>query len=275
MKMWCSVVIPVRNDAALLAGCLQALAVQSRHADEIIIVDNGSTDGLSAVLAAHHRLPLRLLRESRIGIPAAAATGYDAARGDVILRCDADSRPGPDWIERHLITLTGAGPEVVGVSGVPHFGYRWSWWGALAGAGYMLLYRGCAGFALGHHALWGSNMAVRRRWWRQVGGQVHRNARVHDDFDLSFRLALGQWVLVDRGSVVRVDWRALRSPRRWWRQGVWAVVTVRVNWRERPHWRRLGDRVGLGRRPGCRCGERAGPGKPKNTSENHEIRKSK
>lgn len=241
--MRCSVVIPVRNDAILLAGCLRALAVQSQRPDEVLIVDNGSTDGLTAVLRGHPQLPLRLVPESRVGIPAAAATGYDSARGEIILRCDADSRPEPDWIERHLGTLAGHGPEVVGVSGVSHFGYRWSWWGKLAGAGYMLLYRGCAGFALGHQPLWGSNMAIRQSWWQQVGPQVHRQARVHDDFDLSFRLTARQKILADRGSVVRVAWRALSSPRRWWRQGIWALATVRINWREEPHWRRLASRV--------------------------------
>ena len=44
-----SVVIPVYNDAALLRRCLEALAAQTRRADEIVVVDNGSTDDSAEV----------------------------------------------------------------------------------------------------------------------------------------------------------------------------------------------------------------------------------
>ena len=41
-----------------------------------------------------------MVPEPRVGIPSAAAAGYDHARGDVIARLDADSRPDPRWVER-------------------------------------------------------------------------------------------------------------------------------------------------------------------------------
>ena len=47
-----SVVIPTRNDADMLAVCLAALADQTRRADEIVVVDNASTDNTAAVCAA-------------------------------------------------------------------------------------------------------------------------------------------------------------------------------------------------------------------------------
>ena len=47
-----SVVIPTRNDADMLAVCLAALAGQTRPADEIVVVDNASTDNTAAVCAA-------------------------------------------------------------------------------------------------------------------------------------------------------------------------------------------------------------------------------
>lgn len=234
-----SVVIPVRNDAMLLAGCLTALAGQDRPPEEVIIVDNGSTDDLTAVLATHPELPVRVLVEPEPGIPIAAAAGYDAAAGEFILRCDADSRPHRHWISRYAHILMAAGPEVVGVSGIARSGYGGDVLGRLAGFCYITLYRSCAAAALGHHALWGSNMAVRSSWWRQVRGGVHLVRTVHDDFDLSFQLRPGQRLLVDRGSVMPVSWRALLSPPRILRQAHWAIVTVRLNWSEQPHWLRL------------------------------------
>ena len=47
-----SVVIPTRNDADMLAVCLAALAGQTRPADEIVVVDNASTDNTAEVCAA-------------------------------------------------------------------------------------------------------------------------------------------------------------------------------------------------------------------------------
>lgn len=234
-----SVVVPVHNDAALLGGCLAALADQDRPPQEVVIVDNASTDGLPEVLADHADLPLRRVTEGRLGIPYAAATGYDAAIGDVILRCDADSRPPGDWISRHVRTLQEAGPGVVGVSGIARNGERVTAPGRLAGLLYITVYRVCANVALGHHALWGSNMAIRSSWWRRARAGVHLRRDVHDDFDLSFRLEPGERLLVDRRSVMPVSWRALVSPGRIWRQARWAVTTVAVNWSGQPYWPRL------------------------------------
>ena len=82
-----SVVIPVKDDAALLTRCLSALAAQDRPVDEIIVVDNGSSDDSADRARA---AGARVVRCDDPGIPAAASAGYDAARGDLILRRDAD-----------------------------------------------------------------------------------------------------------------------------------------------------------------------------------------
>lgn len=236
-----SVVVPVHNDAMLLGGCLAALSVQMQPVWEIIIVDNASTDGLAAVLASYPELPIRVVGESRLGIPFAVATGYDAVRGEVILRCDADSRPPPDWTARHVRTLAGSEAEVVGVSGIARNGYRNNVAGRISGLLYTLVYRACANAALGHHALWGSNMAIRTSWWREVRHRVHLRRDVHDDFDLSFQLRADEMLLVDPRSVMPVSWRALISFRRIWRQARWAVTTVQLNWARQPHWERLAE----------------------------------
>lgn len=245
-----SVVVPVRNDAVLLGGCLAALAAQCQPAGEIIIVDNASTDGLAAVLASYPDLPIRVMGESRPGIPFAVAAGYDAARGELILRCDADSRPPSDWIARHVRTLADSAAQVVGVSGIACNGYRNNVVGRISGLLYILVYRVCANAALGHHALWGSNMAIRSSWWREVRGRVHLRRDVHDDFDLSFQVRSDEMLSVDYRSVMPVSWRALVNPRRIWRQASWAVTTVRVNWARQPHWERLSERRREAKFPG-------------------------
>lgn len=112
-----SVVIPVRDDARLLEVCLSALARQTRKADEIVIVDNGSSDDTAAVA---ERFGARVVSEPIRGIPRASAAGYDAATGDIIARLDADSRPGPDWIARIERTFRTR-DDVDFVTGEPRF----------------------------------------------------------------------------------------------------------------------------------------------------------
>lgn len=202
-----SVVIPVRNDRDYLARCLDALALQTHPAFEVIVVDNASTDA-SAVVAS--RRGARVVREPEVGIPAASATGYDAARGDIIARLDADSVPGVTWLASvcesfqrhpHAAAVTGSG-VLMDDDGTPHW---------RSSTFYMRAYFFLVGLALGHPPLWGSALAMRREVWREVRDRVcRRNQRVHDDMDLSIHLAPHQQVVVDRHLTVPVSSRPLR-----------------------------------------------------------------
>ncbi|WP_349884927.1 glycosyltransferase family 2 protein [Microbacterium sp. WHRI 7836] len=221
-----SVVIPVRDDARLLEVCLAALARQTRHADEIVIVDNGSSDDTVDVA---ERFGARVVSEPIPGIPRASAAGYDAATGDIIARLDADSRPHPDWLERIERTFRER-PDVDFLTGDPRF-YGSTrlvhWMGEHLYIGGM--YATMAP-VLGHAPLYGSNMAMRAAVWRTLSAEVHREeTNIHDDFDLSFHVRPEMTVLRDRDLVVEVsarpfqDWASLR------RRLSYVVPTVRLH----------------------------------------------
>lgn len=235
-----SVVIPVLDDSAHLVRCLEALAGQTAAPFEVVVVDNGSSDDSAAVALRHGA---RVVPEPVRGIPAAAACGYDAARGDVIVRCDADTVPPAGWLERiqstftldrDLAALTGPGtfvdlPPVRGWFAriVYMRGYYWGIHAALAGI-----------------PLWGSNMALRRDVWLAVRGDVSReDPRVHDDIDLSFQLDATMRVRYDRDLVVGVSGRTFDSPAAFWRRLSWAFHTLAVNWRRTPPWTRWQARL--------------------------------
>ncbi len=178
-------IIPVKDDAAELARCLAALANQTRPADEIIVVDNGSSDSSDAV-ALH--AGATLIRCAEPGIPAAAAAGYDTATGDLILRLDADCVPGRAWIERVCGEFSRR-PDVAALTGGAVFRGRQSVVRSLWSAAYLLAYAGTTIPALGHLPLFGSNLAMRRRAWDEVALAVHRHdPDIHDDLDLAFHL---------------------------------------------------------------------------------------
>ena len=105
-----SVIIPVYNDAARLALCLNALESQRYPADrvEILVVDNGSTDDPAPAVGQMARA--RLLYEPTPGSYAARNLGIAAARGDVLAFTDADCLPKPDWL-CHGVRLLDATPN--------------------------------------------------------------------------------------------------------------------------------------------------------------------
>ena len=93
-----SVVIPVRDGAAVLGACLDALAAQvGAPPFEVVVVDNGSSDA-TATVAAEHPVGPRVLHEAARGPYAARNTGIGAARGDAVALTDADCLPEPGWL---------------------------------------------------------------------------------------------------------------------------------------------------------------------------------
>ena len=228
-----SVVIPAKNDAAMLENCLAALARQSRPADEIIVVDNASTDATAAVA---RRFGTVVLYEPQPGITAAASHGYDAAIGDIIARCDADSLVPTDWLERIERTMVEH-PDAVAVTGPATFYDLTRLGDWLARVLYLGAYFFSAGAALAGIPLFGSNFAMRRDLWRSVSPTVPRDEPdLHDDFDLSYRIRPGQHVRYDRAMVVRISGRPFRSLTAMLRRSARAWTTMRLHFpSELPH----------------------------------------
>jgi glycosyltransferase involved in cell wall biosynthesis len=87
-----SLVVPVYNVAPYLPRCLESLAALDPPADEIIVVDDGSTDDCPRILADWGpRLPqMRVIRQENGGLSAARNTGLDAASGKYLAFVDSD-----------------------------------------------------------------------------------------------------------------------------------------------------------------------------------------
>lgn len=100
-----SVVVPVHNAAEFLPGTLEALLAQTLPSMEIVLSDDGSTDGSAALcrrFAAEHPGKVRVVEGPAAGVSVARNRALDAARGEWIGFCDADDVPYPDLYRRLL-----------------------------------------------------------------------------------------------------------------------------------------------------------------------------
>ena len=222
-----SVVIPVKDDAAPLGACLRSLEAQRRAPDEVIVVDNGSSDGSPEVA---ERWGARVLSEPAPGIAAAAATGYDAATGDLIGRLDTDTQLGAGWVARALRDFAVL-PDLDGVTGPAVFTGVPPGTGALLAGWYLGIYFRGLGRRMGQPPLFGSNMVVRRGAWADVASSVHRHEPgIHDDLDVSIHLTLrGHRLAVDRSLSVLASGRPLAHPIGMLQRAVKAEHTFRLH----------------------------------------------
>ncbi|SNS67406.1 Glycosyltransferase involved in cell wall bisynthesis [Geodermatophilus saharensis] len=101
MGLRVSVVIPTYNSATFLVEALESVLAQTCPVHEVIVVDDGSTDGTGAALRPYADRVV-LLRQDNSGVSAARNNGLARATGDWVAFLDADDIWLPDKIERQL-----------------------------------------------------------------------------------------------------------------------------------------------------------------------------
>ncbi len=102
--------IPVRDGETYLAEAIESVLAQSRACDQVVVIDNGSTDG-SAAVAAGYGPAVELVTEPRPGIGPARNAAVAAARCGFVAFLDADDLWQPDKTERQLAAFA-ARPEL-------------------------------------------------------------------------------------------------------------------------------------------------------------------
>ena len=102
-----SVIVPVYNTAPYLPECIRAILAQTYENLEILLIDDGSTDGSGQICEEFARRDsrIRCIRQENRGLSAARNRGLDAARGQYISFVDSDDTVAPAMLEKLLAAL--------------------------------------------------------------------------------------------------------------------------------------------------------------------------
>ncbi|GIE74880.1 glycosyl transferase [Actinoplanes philippinensis] len=181
-----SVVIPAYNEETMIGACLESVLTQSRAADEVIVVDNNSTDRTAEILHGF-RGRVIVLAEGRQGVQHARNRGLNAATGDVIVRIDADTRLPAGHLA--AVEETFRDPSVDAATGpVRYYDVTLP---RVAARGDAMI-RGLWTVPNGRlDWVFGANMAIRRPIWHAVAASLCADERFHEDLDLGMHLRAG------------------------------------------------------------------------------------
>ncbi|MBQ5378830.1 MAG: glycosyltransferase family 2 protein [Paludibacteraceae bacterium] len=104
-----SIIIPIYNTEAYLKGCLDSVLAQTERDVQVVLVDDGSTDGSAAIAQEYARQDTRVeyYHQQHAGQSAARNLGQNYAKGEYIAFVDADDTLAPDWCAKHLAAIEG------------------------------------------------------------------------------------------------------------------------------------------------------------------------
>lgn len=176
-----SVVIPVYNEEKYIVSCLEGIAKQRIKPDEVIVVNNNSTDGTASLVG---QFPfVRIIEEKKQGMIAARNTGFDAAIYEIIARCDADTITPLNWIEQIKRDFTRF--PIDALTG-PYFYYDAPIKTTAIARAYLDMMRP---IHRGKETLLGPNMILKKEMWNKVRNNVCLDDKlVHEDIDLAYHI---------------------------------------------------------------------------------------
>jgi O-antigen biosynthesis protein len=206
-----SVVVCTYNGGRTLDQCLRSLRALDYPDYEVIVVDDGSTDGTRDVLQCFP--DVRAIHQENRGLSTARNVGLQAATGSIVAYTDSDCFADPDWLTHLVYQLEKSGADAVGGPNLtPEDGCLAACVGAAPGQPTHVL----ESDQVAEHVP-GCNMAFRKEALEAINGFDPQYRKAGDDVDVCWRLqAAGKWITFAPGAFV---WHHRRQgPRAYFKQ---------------------------------------------------------
>ncbi|WP_330339663.1 bifunctional polysaccharide deacetylase/glycosyltransferase family 2 protein [Streptomyces sp. NBC_00557] len=226
-----SVLVPAYNEAKCIENTVRSL-MRSEHPIEVLVVDDGSTDGTAGIVAALDLPNVRVIRQANAGKPAALNRGVAEARYDLIVMMDGDTVFEPSTV-RELVQPF-ADPRVGAVAGNAKVGNKHRLIGAWQHIEYVM------GFNLDRRmydilrcmpTIPGAVGAFRRAALHRVGGMS--DDTLAEDTDITMALHRDGWRVV-YAERARAWTEAPESVQQLWSQRYrWSYGTMQAIWKHR------------------------------------------
>lgn len=201
-----SVVIPAYNEEKFIKKSLGSVMNQFIEADEIIVVNNNSTDRTEEIAL---RMGATVVREKKQGMTPARNRGFDTAKHEIIARIDADVIVPPNWIK--TIKKSFAKKNYDAFTGPVTFNDLFAEpTSTLPSRIYLESLRV---FSRGNRYLIGPNMIIKKEMWLRVRGLVNiDDKKVHEDIDLSLNIIkAGGKIGFDPDLIVQISARRIKK----------------------------------------------------------------
>ncbi len=228
-----SVVVPAYNEIAGIAATVTSMVSSSYPGDiEVVVVDDGSTDGTAAVVRNLALPGVRLISQSNSGKSAALNRGIAAARYDILVLVDGDTVFEPEALSR--LTSRLADPAVGAVSGNTKVANRSGFLGRWQHLEYVM------GFNLDRRmfdilgtipTVPGAIGAFRRATLAAVGG-VSADT-LAEDTDLTMAICRSGWRVVYEQSAIAWTEAPSRLSQLWRQRYRWCYGTLQAMWKHR------------------------------------------
>jgi cellulose synthase/poly-beta-1,6-N-acetylglucosamine synthase-like glycosyltransferase/peptidoglycan/xylan/chitin deacetylase (PgdA/CDA1 family) len=241
-----TIVVPAYNEAAVIEQSVRSLAASEYPEFEVIVVDDGSTDGTGEIVRGLGLERVRVLAEANQGKPAALNAGIAAARHDVIVSVDADTAFRPGTLHRLVRPL---GDERVGaVAGNTKVANRGGMLGRWQHVDYVM------GFNLDRRlydvlqcmpTVPGAIGAFRRRALDEVGR--FSGATLAEDTDITIALGRAGWRVVYAEDALAFTEAPSTLSALWRQRYRWSYGTMQAVWKHRRALREQSGETRIGR----------------------------
>jgi cellulose synthase/poly-beta-1,6-N-acetylglucosamine synthase-like glycosyltransferase/peptidoglycan/xylan/chitin deacetylase (PgdA/CDA1 family) len=226
-----TVIVPAYNEKECIANTLHSLA-KSTHPIEIIVVDDGSTDGTKEIAESLGMPNVRVIRQENAGKPAALNNGVRNASYDIVVMMDGDTVFEPDAV--HQLVQPFARPEIGAVAGNAKVGNRNTLIGAWQHIEYVM------GFNLDRRmydllrcmpTIPGAIGAFRRDAVLEVGGMSEDT--LAEDTDITIAMHRGGWRVVYQEHAIAWTEAPGSFKQLWSQRYRWSYGTMQALWKHR------------------------------------------